>query len=126
MAEEPKQQPGIQLQLGHVHLTATVALLGAVASGFYAGVEWITRMQETTREHGEELIELAHKIDGLAGVLAAANERDNQSNDAVNERMFEIQRQLADMLTSYRRVGTLEERYDRAFSTYQPQPKRRR
>ena len=118
-------KPGLSISLGNIHLTATVALLGAVVSGFYTGVSWVTHMSETTQRNTETLLDIAHKLEGINNVLQAFNETHNKSEDALNQQLFTIQQQLSQMATDYHNVDTLQRRYDRAFSTYQPQPKRR-
>lgn len=133
MAEQDNTKPGLQLQFGHLHVTATIALLGSVIAGFYSGVEWITHMQEVTGHNTEKISDMLHrfddiqrKIDALTDTIATQGEKNAQSDEVLRERIFGVQQSIADMLHSYQRVGSLEDRYDKVFAIYQPQLKRRR
>ena len=125
MAEEEKSKPGLQLSLGNIHLTATVALIGTVVSGFYAGVAWVTHVREQQDHNTAEIEELGHKIDGLTQVINAFNERHNSNDDSMSQKIFAVQQQLTEMISTFHNVQRLEDRYEGAFSRYQPQPKRR-
>ena len=124
MAEEPSSG-GIQFRLGQVHLTTTLALIGALIGGTYTAVEWITRIQETTRHNIAKLEELQKKLDATEKALHEAGDREDQTVNALGDRIFQLQQQVSQMLQDYRDVRRLEDRYDRAFATYKPQRKRR-
>ena len=115
MPEEAKQ--AFSIDFGKVHISVTVALVAALASGFYAGVKWVTTTEERTHRNQSSIQELRQEITGLQGVIEAQNERENSHFSALSA-------QLDQMHQDYRDVGRLQERYDNAFATYQPQPKR--
>lgn len=133
MAEEPPK--GLRLIFGKLQIGALVTLLLTVLGGFYTAVQWVTTVQHVTQrnartieEIGRKLdalsVELNRKIDGLNAAGAALHDRDNQIDSKTHEQILDIQKQLTDMARDYRNVGILQDRYDRAFATYQPQPRR--
>jgi hypothetical protein len=125
MADEPSK-PGLQLSFGQLHLTATVALLASVAGGFYSAVSWIERVQNVTARNAELVGEAAKQIEAIRLMIAQQDEHFDKQDDTINQRIFELQQTLAKMQSNYHEVQTLQDRYDHAFATYQPQPKRRR
>ena len=74
----------------------------------------------------KELEEGRQAIEVLRGVVATAAGEEDKRADAMNERIFQLQATLEAMQRSYDQVRRLEDRYERAFATYQPQPRRRR
>ena len=124
MADEPPK-PGIQVRISYAHLTATAALLATVLSGGYVGIEWITRMQNSALHQEQRIAELNKQIETLDQELDTERERDGAVATELRAKIAEAERQIASMMGAYENVRTLENRYDRAFATYQPQRKRR-
>ena len=125
MAEE-KPSPGLGISIGGIHMTATIALLGTVLSGFYAGVSWVTHVREQQDRNTQAVEDLGHKIDGLNQVLSAFNERNVSNADEIRQQILDLQKQLTEMAASYHDVKRLQSNYDSAFSRFQPQPKQGR
>ena len=125
MADEPPK-PAFEFNIGHAHLTVTVTLVATIIGGFYTAVQWVTHVHEQQDRNTEAIEDIGHKIDGLQQVLNAFNERYNSNDNSLRQQIFDVQHQIGDMAQSYHNVRQLEERYDGAFSKYQPQPKGRR
>jgi|SRR5215469_1376512 len=144
MAEPNDRRPGITISLGQLQAGTLLAVIGGIGAALYTGISWIERMQALAHRNAELLVDTGKQLEGLRGMLSQQIERTRQEEGAIRtliatrtdtfrqgeadlkERLTEIQHSLALMEQNYRHVRTLETRYDQAFATYQPQPRRKR
>ena len=97
-APDKKESPqAFQIQLGHLNITVTMAVIASVIGGFWTGVEWIDKMQTMTSTNTQELREISRKLDGLDKVLQTFNENHNKSEDELDKQMFQLQTQLTSL-----------------------------
>jgi hypothetical protein len=104
MAEEQESKGGLQLNFGHLHITATIALLSTVVGGFYTGVTWLEHARETMEQDTKIIEEVQQKLRGLDAVIQAQNERDNTNDDNIHQQIFQIEQQLTEMSSHMQQI----------------------